>query len=90
MRKRLVWSSEKNAELQRVRGFGFEEIAQLIRNDKLLADIENPSLNYPNQRVYVIEIDGYAVAVPYFVGTETIFLKTAFRNRRLKRRHLES
>ena len=90
MRKRLIWSEEKDAELQRVRGFGFEEIAQLIQNDRLLADIDNPSSNHSDQRVYVVEIDGYAVAVPYVVGKDFIFLKTAFRNRQLKRRYLEN
>lgn len=44
MRKRLVWSSEKNAELQRVRGFGFCKLGDQARErgttrEELLAEI---------------------------------------------------
>lgn len=74
--KYLNWSPEKNELLRIERGICFEEIAYLIEAGKILAIKENPA--HPNQKIYILDMDGYAVIV-LFVETEyEIFLKAAF------------
>lgn len=83
--KYLSWSSDKNELLKQTRGISFEEIAYLIESGKLLGIEENPT--HPNQKLFVIEVENYAVIVP-FVETETdIFLKTAFPSRKYTKRY---
>jgi len=41
---------------------------------------ENPG--YPNQKMYVLEIDSFAVIVAYVENEDEIFLKTAFPSRK--------
>ena len=60
--KYLNWNSEKNEILKRERGISFEEIAYLIESDQIVGIKENPG--YPNQKMYVLEIDNYAIIVP--------------------------
>ena len=82
--KYLNWSSEKNEILKKQRGISFEEVAFLIESDCILGIEENSGR--PNQKIYILEIEGYAVIVP-FVETETeIFLKTAFPSRKYAKR----
>ena len=74
------WNAEKNEILKQTRGISFEEIVFLIRSGKLLGIEENPG--YPNQKIYIVNMENYAVIVP-FVGTNNeIFLKTAFPSRK--------
>lgn len=68
-----------------MRGISFAEIAYLIENGKLLGIEKN--LGYPNQKIYIVEVDNYAIVVP-FVETDTeIFLKTAFPSRKYSKRY---
>ncbi len=83
--KYLNWNPEKNRQLQKERGISFEEIALLIEAGHILGIETNPG--YPNQKIYVLEMDQYAIIVPY-VETETeIFLKTAFPNRKFTKKY---
>ncbi len=83
--KHLSWNVEKNELLKQMRGISFTEIAYLIENGKLLGIEENPG--YPNQKIYIVEVDNYAIVVP-FVETDTeIFLKTAFPSRKYSKRY---
>lgn len=78
--KHFAWNADKNKILKETRGISFEEIVWLIERGHLLGIEKNPP--YPNQHIYVVEVEGYAVVVP-FVETETeIFLKTAFPSRK--------
>ena len=78
--KYLNWNSGKNEILKRERGISFEEIAYLIESDQVIGIEENPG--YPNQKMYVLEIDDYAIIVPYVENDHGIFLNTAFPNRK--------
>ncbi len=78
--KYLNWNSEKNEILKRERGISFEEIAYLIEAGQVIGIEENPG--HPNQRMYVLEIDNYAIIVPYVENDNEIFLKTAFPSRK--------
>ena len=84
--KRLVWNVEKAISLRKntSRGnVGFEACVIAIEGNKILDDIENPGTNHPGQRLFVLEINGYAYAVPYVENDTELFLKTVFLSRKL-------
>ena len=83
--KYLNWNSEKNGILKRERGISFEEIAYLIESGQVIGIEENPV--YLNQKMYVLEIDNYAIIVPYVENDDEIFLKTAFPSRKYTRKY---
>ena len=78
--KYLNWDPQKNEILKQERGISFEEIAYLIEYGQILGIEENSSR--PNQKMYVLEIDNYAIIVPYVEKDNEIFLKTAFPSRK--------
>jgi hypothetical protein len=83
--KYLNWSLEKNEVLKAVRGISFEQIALLIESGHILGIEENPK--HPNQKIYILEIEGYAIVVPYVEVGNEIFLKTAFPSRKYTKRY---
>ena len=78
--KYFNWNAEKNEILKQKRGISFEEIVYLIQSDCLLGIEENPG--YPNQKIYIVNVDNYAVIVPFIETDTEIFLKTAFPSRK--------
>jgi hypothetical protein len=73
------WSDEKNTILKKQRGISFEEIVVAILNGQILDVLEHPNKQkYPNQKLYVVEYQGYAYAVPYVEQGEGMFLKTIY------------
>ena len=83
--KYLNWSIQKNEILKAKRGISFEQIALLIESGHIPGIEENPKR--PNQKIYILEIDGYAVIVPYVEEDNAIFLKTAFLSRKYTKRY---
>lgn len=83
--KYLNWNSNKNEILKRERGISFEEIAYLIESDKIIGIEEN--LGFANQKMYILEIDNYAIIVSYVENDEDIFLKTAFPSRKYTKKY---
>ena len=83
--KYLNWNSEKKEILKRERGISFEEIAYLIESGQVIGIEENPG--NPNQKIYVLEIDKYAIIVPYVETDDEIFLKTAFPSRKYTKKY---
>ena len=43
---------------------------------------------YPNQKMAIVEIDGYACLVPYVEDGEGVFLKTVIPSRKATKRYL--
>ena len=83
--KYLNWNNEKNELLKKGRGISFEEIAILIEAGKIISTEENP--NRDNQKMYVVEIDNYAVVVPFVETDDEIFFKTIFPSRKLTKKY---
>jgi uncharacterized DUF497 family protein len=83
--KYFNWNSEKNEILKRERGISFEEIAFLIESGLVIGIEENPG--YPNQKMYILEIDNYAIIVPCVENDDEIFLKTAFPSRKYTKKY---
>jgi hypothetical protein len=89
--KRFVWSSEKAKIVQNTAGrrnIGFERCVVAIENNDILDVVLNPSSNHPTQKMYILNIDNYAICVPFVETDEEIFLKTIFPNRKLTTRYL--
>jgi uncharacterized DUF497 family protein len=86
--QRFDWNDDKNRWLQVHRGMSFEQLRDALLAEGLL-DILGPSdpARYPNQRRYVVFCEGYTWSVPAVVDGETVFFKTAYRDRRLDRRY---
>ena len=85
----IRWSPDKDAEIRAnpLRGnIGLAECATAIEEGRILADIANPTRS--NQRLYVLEINGYAYVVPYVYDNNAIFLKTMFPSRKHNARYL--
>ena len=83
--KYLNWSSKKNEILKRERGISFEEIAFLIESGQIIGIEQNPGRS--NQKLYILEIDNYAVVVPFIENETEIFLKTAFPSRKHSKKY---
>ena len=87
--KSINWSSEKNQQLLSERGVSFEDVIVLIQQGVLLDIVEHPNKEkYPNQRVFIIEIDKYAYLIPYVETDKEIFLKTIIPSRKATKIYL--
>lgn len=86
-----VWDDKKNQFLKRTRKISFEIILTAIEHGNLLDILEhiNPE-KYPDQKLYVIEIDNYCWIVPYKDDNERGIKKliTAFPSRKMTKKYL--
>ena len=84
------WSIEYYL-LRKVRGLSFEEVVFRIQAADVLDIIEHANQKkYPGQRVFIVNMEGYACLVPYIKSEETIFLKTGIPSRKMTARYLGS
>lgn len=84
------WDDEKNALLEQRRGVSFEDVVFHIENGDILDIIRHPNESrYPNQRIIVLNIEGYAYLVPYVEERGTRFLKTIIPSRKATKEYLE-
>ncbi len=87
--KYFDWNNEKNKELLKERGISFEEIVFCIMHDGLLDIIEHPNkTKYPNQNIFIVDIDEYVYLVPFAEDEEVIFLKTIIPSRKMTKKYL--
>lgn len=77
------WNPDKNKTLHETRGVTFEMVAQAIADGYGVSDIPHWNVKkYPNQRILVVMINGYAHLVPYVMDGEDYFLKTIIPSRK--------
>ena len=87
--KLINWDLEKNIWLRENRDICFEDIVYYLENDYLIDDTEHPnSQKYPDQKIFVFNIDEYVWIVPYVENNEEIFLKTIIPSRKATRDYL--
>jgi uncharacterized DUF497 family protein len=87
--KSFSWNDEKNASLIQERGISFEEIVFHIENGDVLDLLEHPKRDrYPNQKLFVVNVDGYAYLVPFVEDEHEVFLKTIIPSRKATRDYL--
>lgn len=83
------WSSEKNEWLRQVRGVTFEEVIYHLTHGDLLDTIQHPNQErYPDQRTFIVNVEGYVCLVPFVEDDRTIFLKTIIPSRKMTRQYL--
>ena len=86
----LDYSPKKNLQLKQIRGICFEDVALAIEEGRILDVIEHPNVEkYPNQKIYVVNINNYVYLVPFVKQREIVFLKTIFPSRKLTKRYLQ-
>ncbi len=81
--KLIRWNLEKAKALRldSARGnIGFEDCLVAIESGKILDIIPNPTRS--NQRMFVLDIAGYAYIVPYVENDDEVFLKTVYPSRK--------
>ena len=88
--KQINWNAEKNQLLMVERGISFEDVLFALQAGRLLDDLAHPNdSKYPNQRIFVVEIDEYAWLVPYVENEEEIFLKSVIPSRKATKHYLK-
>ena len=87
--KYFDWDEEKNTRLRSERKIGFEDVQQAIEGGKLLDTVDHPNkIKYPNQKMFVVEINNYIYLVPFVEDEEKVFLKTIFPSRKATKKYL--
>ena len=61
--KRFDWDIEKNKKLIQERNISFEEIIIFIEQGNILDIIDNPNPKYYQQKMFVLDIEGYVYIV---------------------------
>lgn len=78
----------KNLKLLTERGIGFEDIIAILESDGAMTVLDTPnSKKYPEQKIYVVNVNGYAYLVPFEKQQGKIMLKTIYPSRKLTKRY---
>lgn len=73
----------------RERGISFEEIVFHIERGDVLDLQDHPNQEkYPGQRIFIVDVEGYAYVVPFVEDEEEVFLKTIIPSRKATRKYL--
>lgn len=81
--KKIEWSITKNAELKQNRGVCFEDVEYAIREDKIINIVPHHNLEkYPNQKILLVEVNGYIHYVPFVENEDSYFLKSIIPSRK--------
>ena len=87
--KYFDWDSQKNQKLKQERDISFEEILIAIEDGKILDIVEHSSKNkYPNQKIFIVDINNYAHLVPFEEDGEKVFLKTIIPSRKATKKYI--
>ncbi len=85
-----TWNNEKNDILKSERGISFEDVIYYIDHGKLLAIVKHPNNDkYPDQKIYIVNIEDYAYLVPFVETDEEVFMKTIIPSRKATKKYLE-
>ena len=82
--KCVRWNFDKAIKLKLERNIEFERISVLIEEEKFIGIIDVPSRI--GQKMFVLDYDDYIVCVPFAENDTEIFLKTAYRNRKINKK----
>lgn len=87
--KPINWNSDKNMALNAERGVSFEEVLVAVSQGALLDVVEHSNKEkYPNQRIFIVRIRGYAYLIPFVETDQEIFLKTIIPSRTATKRYI--
>nr|VFK38820.1 MAG: hypothetical protein BECKTC1821E_GA0114239_10036 [Candidatus Kentron sp. TC]VFK54421.1 MAG: hypothetical protein BECKTC1821F_GA0114240_10055 [Candidatus Kentron sp. TC] len=86
----IEWDENKNEALMRERRICFQDVLEAIEGGRILEDSRHPNREqYHHQGMLVVEIGGYACAVPYVRQENGLFLETIYRSRFHQKRYLK-
>ncbi|MEX0845194.1 MAG: hypothetical protein WD022_07920 [Balneolaceae bacterium] len=89
--KYFDWNEAKNEKLKNERDVSFEEVVLAIANNQLLDVLEHSNKKkYPDQKIFVVALLGYAYYVPFVESDETYFLKTIYPSRKATNKYLDN
>jgi uncharacterized DUF497 family protein len=77
------WDDEKDAELRRTRGVGFEMVLEAIADGGLVSVLRHPVRTH--QQIMVVRLDGYIHLVPFVSDGPRRFLTTIYPSRKFNR-----
>jgi len=87
--KHHTWNPEKNEMLKTLRDISFEDVVFYIEAGGLLDIVSHPNqAKYPEQKVYVVDIEGYIYLVPFIESDQEVFLKTIIPSRKATKHYL--
>ncbi len=87
--KTFRWNTEKNELLAKTRGITFEEIVQKISSGSKVIEADHPNKRkYPNQKILIVDVEGYAYLVPFVMDKNEYFLKTIIPSRKATKKYL--
>ena len=87
--KMIDWNTEKNERLKKERNISFETISEKIISKDIIDIIKHPNhAKYPNQKVFIIEVNDYIYYVPFIEDEDKIFLKTIIPSRKATNKYL--
>ena len=87
--KIFSWNTGKNEILARERGITFEEIVRKIESGAKVIETDHPNKKkYPNQKILIVDVDGYAYLVPCVIDKDEYFLKTIIPSRKAAKKYL--
>lgn len=67
----------------------FEDVIIAIESGALLDIIEHPDpRKYPNQKIFIVNIENYVYLVPFVEDEKKYFLKTIFPSRKMTKKYL--
>jgi uncharacterized DUF497 family protein len=88
--KYFSWNEDKNRFLRAEREVSFEDVVLCIEMGFLLDILEHPNQEkYPNQKVFVVQIDEYVYLVPFVEDERQVFLKTIIPSRKATAKYLK-
>ena len=87
--KNFKWNTEKNEILSRERGITFEEIVQRIESGAKVIETDHPNkIKYPNQKILMVDVEGYAYLVLCVMEKDEYFLKTIIPSKKATKKYL--
>lgn len=81
--KLIKWNSDKAQKLENERNINLERIAVLISEKKFFGIVDISSR--AGQQMFILDYDDYTVCVPFVESESEIFIKTAFRSRKINK-----
>lgn len=87
--KHFDWDEKKNAKLKLEREIGFEDVVTAIHEGDLLVTLNHPNKErYPNQKIYIVNIENYAYVVPFIETEGKKILKTIYPSRKMTKKYI--
>ena len=84
------WNAEKNLLLKKERNLSFEQIVSHIESGDLLDIVEHQNREkFSHQKILIVQVENYVIAVPFVENAKERFLKTIIPSRKLTKKYLK-